>query len=104
MHDNAVCAPLRPKLGKNAGPCRHCGATNTPQWREGPAQKEVLCNACGLRFKRVGHLVEYRPRMRRRVDNLVKPVPIRAGFFMPPAPPTDIGLSRRKRFKPTCTC
>jgi hypothetical protein len=35
-----------------AGPCNHCGALSSPQWRKGPKGKPVLCNACGIRFLR----------------------------------------------------
>eukprot|EP00878_Enallax_costatus_P042710 GHUV01050159.1.p1 GENE.GHUV01050159.1~~GHUV01050159.1.p1 ORF type:complete len:164 (+),score=11.66 GHUV01050159.1:453-944(+) len=35
-----------------AGPCCHCNATNSPQWRKGPKGKPILCNACGIRFLR----------------------------------------------------
>ncbi|KAG2482200.1 hypothetical protein HYH03_018846 [Edaphochlamys debaryana] len=32
--------------------CVECGATSTPQWREGPAGPKTLCNACGVRYVR----------------------------------------------------
>ncbi|KXZ48881.1 hypothetical protein GPECTOR_24g170 [Gonium pectorale] len=32
--------------------CMECGATSTPQWREGPAGPKTLCNACGVRYVR----------------------------------------------------
>lgn len=38
------------------GPCCHCGATESPQWRKGPMCKPVLCNACGTRFLRTRSL------------------------------------------------
>lgn len=34
-----------------AGPCNHCGALTSPQWRKGPKGKPVLCNACGEQAK-----------------------------------------------------
>lgn len=34
------------------GPCDHCGAAESPQWRRGPPGKPVLCNACGTRWRR----------------------------------------------------
>lgn len=34
------------------GPCAHCQVTHSPQWRKGPMG--ILCNACGIRFKRTG--------------------------------------------------
>lgn len=33
--------------------CVECGATQTPQWREGPAGPKTLCNACGVRYNRL---------------------------------------------------
>ncbi|KAG2486915.1 hypothetical protein HYH03_014414 [Edaphochlamys debaryana] len=33
--------------------CVECGATSTPQWREGPAGPKTLCNACGVRRQRL---------------------------------------------------
>lgn len=41
--------------------CMHCRATDTPQWRTGPAGPATLCNACGIRFKSGRLLPEYRP-------------------------------------------
>lgn len=38
------------------GPCGHCGAAESPQWRKGPKCKPVLCNACGTRFLRTKSL------------------------------------------------
>ncbi|GFR42489.1 hypothetical protein Agub_g3284 [Astrephomene gubernaculifera] len=32
--------------------CRECGATSTPQWREGPEGPRTLCNRCGVRYKK----------------------------------------------------
>ncbi|XP_021726630.1 uncharacterized protein LOC110693770 [Chenopodium quinoa] len=55
------------KKGKQSGPmtrkkCTHCGTQETPQWRLGPKGPLTLCNACGLSYLRVGHLLpEYRP-------------------------------------------
>jgi len=34
------------------GPCRSCGATDSPQWRTGPEGLRTLCNACGVRYSR----------------------------------------------------
>ncbi|KAD6453420.1 hypothetical protein E3N88_08125 [Mikania micrantha] len=47
-------------MGKQ-GPCRHCGVTSTPLWRNGPPEKPVLCNACGSRWRTKGSLVNYTP-------------------------------------------
>ena len=41
---------------KPGGPCDHCGALDSPQWRRGPASKPCLCNACGTRFRRTNFL------------------------------------------------
>ncbi|KAL4438053.1 hypothetical protein ABPG77_004274 [Micractinium sp. CCAP 211/92] len=32
--------------------CTKCGATKTPQWREGPYGAKTLCNACGVKRTR----------------------------------------------------
>ncbi|XP_047317365.1 GATA transcription factor 3-like [Impatiens glandulifera] len=40
---------IKKKLGKK---CSYCESTRTPQWREGPAGPNSLCNACGLRLKK----------------------------------------------------
>ncbi|XP_062226312.1 GATA transcription factor 26-like isoform X2 [Phragmites australis] len=53
-------------MGKQ-GPCRHCGVTSTPLWRNGPPDKPVLCNACGSRWRTKGSLTNYTP-MHRRDD------------------------------------
>ncbi|KAK9818371.1 hypothetical protein WJX72_011528 [[Myrmecia] bisecta] len=34
----------------------HCGVADSPQWRRGPPNKPVLCNACGTRFRRTNQL------------------------------------------------
>ncbi|WOL07623.1 GATA transcription factor 27 isoform X2 [Canna indica] len=47
-------------MGKT-GPCRHCGVTSTPLWRNGPPDKPVLCNACGSRWRTKGSLTNYTP-------------------------------------------
>ncbi|KAH7283579.1 hypothetical protein KP509_34G014600 [Ceratopteris richardii] len=47
-------------MGKQ-GPCCHCGIATTPLWRNGPADKPVLCNACGSRWRTKGTLVNYMP-------------------------------------------
>ncbi|XP_010930849.1 GATA transcription factor 3-like [Elaeis guineensis] len=46
---------------ENSRSCIHCLATDTPQWRAGPAGPGTLCNACGIRFKSGRLLPQYRP-------------------------------------------
>eukprot|EP00195_Chlamydomonas_chlamydogama_P011606 CAMPEP_0202908362 /NCGR_PEP_ID=MMETSP1392-20130828/45777_1 /ASSEMBLY_ACC=CAM_ASM_000868 /TAXON_ID=225041 /ORGANISM="Chlamydomonas chlamydogama, Strain SAG 11-48b" /LENGTH=684 /DNA_ID=CAMNT_0049597649 /DNA_START=488 /DNA_END=2542 /DNA_ORIENTATION=+ len=41
--------------------CQECGATSTPQWREGPTGPKTLCNACGVRFVRAQQRAQKRP-------------------------------------------
>lgn len=56
----AVPAHKRNRRGKRKAPhstgtgkkCCNCGATRTPQWREGPEGPKTLCNACGVRYSR----------------------------------------------------
>ncbi|KAL0905016.1 hypothetical protein M5K25_027187 [Dendrobium thyrsiflorum] len=59
-------------MGKH-GPCRHCGVTNTPLWRNGPPEKPVLCNACGSRWRTKGSLVNYTPLHAREPINWEEP-------------------------------
>ncbi|KAI8471143.1 MAG: hypothetical protein J3K34DRAFT_418202 [Monoraphidium minutum] len=47
------------------GPCCHCGASSSPQWRKGPKGKPILCNACGIRFLRTRSLGKVTPKKRR---------------------------------------
>jgi len=56
--------------------CSKCGATKTPQWREGPFGPKTLCNACGV--KRTRKLrAEQEGTKRRKV--LSSPAPAPAG-------------------------
>jgi hypothetical protein len=48
----ASCKSSKKAKQDLAGPCCHCGAVSSPQWRKGPKGKPVLCNACGIRFLR----------------------------------------------------
>ncbi|MEW5309772.1 MAG: hypothetical protein WDW38_001632 [Sanguina aurantia] len=41
-----------PKAGILGGPCAHCNATKSPQWRRPLTKKVILCNACGIYFSR----------------------------------------------------
>jgi len=49
-------ASAAPAFPSAVGGCDHCGCTQSPQWRKGPAHKPVLCNACGARFLRTHRL------------------------------------------------
>eukprot|EP00879_Flechtneria_rotunda_P001503 GHRR01001660.1.p1 GENE.GHRR01001660.1~~GHRR01001660.1.p1 ORF type:complete len:1310 (+),score=607.85 GHRR01001660.1:230-4159(+) len=40
------------RVGVPGKVCCECGATQTPQWREGPQGPKTLCNACGVRYQR----------------------------------------------------
>ncbi|XP_023515141.1 GATA transcription factor 15-like [Cucurbita pepo subsp. pepo] len=33
--------------------CHHCRTTRTPLWRAGPAGPRSLCNACGIRYRKL---------------------------------------------------
>ena len=61
--DGATLARNSPAVATNnasqqkpGGPCDHCGAVDSPQWRRGPAAKPMLCNACGTRYRRTNNL------------------------------------------------
>ncbi|KAJ4759166.1 hypothetical protein LUZ62_069541 [Rhynchospora pubera] len=66
-------------MGKQ-GPCRHCGVTTTPLWRNGPPEKPVLCNACGSRWRTKGSLANYTPLHVREVieSEDIQPVKLRS--------------------------
>jgi len=36
--------------------CGYCKCSDSPQWRKGPPEHPVLCNACGIRYARSGRL------------------------------------------------
>jgi hypothetical protein len=44
------------------GPCGHCGAEESPQWRSGPPEHPVLCDPCGRHFRKTKTL----PKRKRR--------------------------------------
>jgi GATA zinc finger len=73
--------------------CVHCGATETPLWRAGPAGPKTLCNACGVRWKKTGSVVA---RGRRRPAPAPKPKPVAAGAVRKPVrkPVTAQGQDR----------
>jgi hypothetical protein len=52
----APSAAAGPAGERRNGPCMHCGADESPQWRKGPANKATLCNACGTRWRRTNAL------------------------------------------------
>ncbi|KAL5205237.1 hypothetical protein ABZP36_033446 [Zizania latifolia] len=52
------------KPPKKARRCLNCDAVDTPQWRSGPMGKSTLCNACGVRYRAVGTLLDHRPATR----------------------------------------
>jgi hypothetical protein len=74
------------------GPCCHCGASQSPQWRKGPKGKPILCNACGIRFLRTRSLGKVRGARRRAAQPPAPPAawrPILPAWCRPraPAPP-----------------
>ncbi|KAI8612598.1 hypothetical protein BC830DRAFT_1135983, partial [Chytriomyces sp. MP71] len=44
----AVSSPEKPAIKL----CSHCGTKNTPMWRHGPIGYDILCNGCGVKWKR----------------------------------------------------
>lgn len=52
----ATTTPVFSSSSKFGGPCMHCKATESPQWRRGPPEKPMLCNACGTRYRRSNQL------------------------------------------------
>lgn len=44
--------------------CYHCGTGKSPCWRRGPAEKPLLCNACGAHFLVKKSLDGYMPGQR----------------------------------------
>jgi hypothetical protein len=44
--------PYAPGVLHGVKCCSKCGATKTPQWREGPCGPKTLCNACGVKRTR----------------------------------------------------
>mmetsp|Transcript_25053 Transcript_25053/g.54513 ORF Transcript_25053/g.54513 Transcript_25053/m.54513 type:complete len:218 (-) Transcript_25053:766-1419(-) len=52
----SLLPPSSQQCSKPGGPCDHCGAVESPQWRRGPASKPMLCNACGTRYRRTNQL------------------------------------------------
>ncbi|EPS69915.1 hypothetical protein M569_04850 [Genlisea aurea] len=48
-----MASPNRKRNAHESRVCRDCGATMTPLWRKGPAGRQTLCNACGLKHLRM---------------------------------------------------
>lgn len=68
--------------------CSKCGATKTPQWREGPFGPKTLCNACGV--KRTRKLrAEQEGAKRRKTSASPSPAPLKHAAYpkLPPKPP-----------------
>eukprot|EP00878_Enallax_costatus_P011919 GHUV01012443.1.p1 GENE.GHUV01012443.1~~GHUV01012443.1.p1 ORF type:complete len:201 (+),score=31.75 GHUV01012443.1:249-851(+) len=74
---DATAPSARGKKNKQdlAGPCCHCNATSSPQWRKGPKGKPVLCNACGIRFLRNRTLTKVVPKKRRAGATAARDLP-----------------------------
>ncbi|GLC46591.1 hypothetical protein PLESTM_001893800 [Pleodorina starrii] len=51
-HPPAQQQPASKRQKATGRTCVECGATTTPQWREGPMGPKTLCNACGVRYVR----------------------------------------------------
>lgn len=88
--------PLRlqlPSYQKPGGPCDHCGAVDSPQWRRGPASKPMLCNACGTRYRRTNNLGPPTPPVGRAalVAKNKRPSP-------PHSPTTTLNVAKKARF------
>ncbi|GAB4816737.1 hypothetical protein N2152v2_003783 [Parachlorella kessleri] len=69
--------------------CSRCGATKTPQWREGPFGPKTLCNACGV--KRTRKLrAEQEGAKRRKTGGSASPVPAKHAAYakLPPKAPS----------------
>lgn len=42
----------RMRVPQTGRACDYCGTSSTAQWRSGPADFPVLCNACGVRHRK----------------------------------------------------
>jgi hypothetical protein len=38
--------------GRKQRGCLNCGSRKSPQWRKGPGNAHLLCNACGVVWRR----------------------------------------------------
>lgn len=68
-------------MSTHAKACTQCGATRTPQWREGPLGPKTLCNACGVK--------QFRLNKRARDDGTKRrtPTPTKRKAVDAPRPP-----------------
>jgi len=48
-----IAKPVKKRRNTEHLYCRHCGTTETPEWRRGPDGRKSLCNACGLYFSKM---------------------------------------------------
>jgi ribosomal protein L37E len=48
-----ITKPVKKRRNTEHLYCRHCGTTETPEWRRGPDGRKSLCNACGLYFSKM---------------------------------------------------
>ncbi|GAX73298.1 hypothetical protein CEUSTIGMA_g752.t1 [Chlamydomonas eustigma] len=85
-----TCNPRR------GGPCDYCGATESPQWRRGPTSTPVLCNACGMRFRRTNQLSPGPPVLvstpATKSSSASKLKRVSSGVAMSPPPPVPVPL------------
>lgn len=80
-----------PAYQKPGGPCDHCGAADSPQWRRGPASKPMLCNACGTRYRRTNTLGPSTPVHR------VASAPVLPKKRSPPQSPSGLNPAKKVR-------
>jgi len=92
---NAAAAGLGQPQHKPGGPCDHCGALDSPQWRRGPSSKPMLCNACGTRFRRTGNLGS--SPLSRSATPATTPTKRKAVAAAPAAAPAATPSGRKKR-------
>ncbi|XP_020529829.1 GATA transcription factor 16 isoform X2 [Amborella trichopoda] len=59
------------KMKENLKSCENCRTTKTPLWRRGPAGPKSLCNACGIKYRKMRRTIlglggEERENMKKR--------------------------------------
>jgi len=52
-HKLGIVKPVKKRRNTEHLFCRHCGTTETPEWRRGPDGRKSLCNACGLYYSKM---------------------------------------------------